>query len=57
MTKFWNPYPVCALLTAEGVVLREIAPGIDLEKDVLSQMDFRPIIKDVKLMDASLFKE
>jgi len=48
---------VCALLTAEGVVLREIAPGIDLEKDVLSQMDFRPIIKDVKLMDASLFKE
>jgi len=44
-------------LTAEGVVLREIAPGIDLEKDVLAQMDFRPIIKDIKLMDASLFAE
>ena len=44
-------------LTAEGVALREIAPGIDLEKDVLSQMDFRPIIEDVKLMDASLFAQ
>ena len=44
-------------LTDQGVVLIEIAPGIDLEKDVLAQMDFKPIIGDVKLMDARLFNE
>lgn len=31
-------------LTAEGVMLTEIAPGIDLQKDVLAMMDFMPII-------------
>ena len=44
-------------LTEEGVVLTEIAPGIDLQKDVLDQMNFAPIIKDLKLMDARLFNE
>ncbi len=45
-------------LVPEGVMLTEIAPGIDLEKDVLAQMGFRPIIsKDLKTMDADLFKE
>lgn len=44
-------------LTSEGVVLLEIAPGIDLEKDVLSQMDFAPIIKDIKLMDERIFRD
>lgn len=44
-------------LTDKGVALIEIAPGIDLEKDVLAQMDFKPIIGDVKLMDARLFNE
>ena len=29
-------------LTREGLELTEIAPGIDLEKDILSQMPFRP---------------
>ena len=43
-------------LTTNGMVLTEIAPGIDLEKDVLSQMAFKPIIsEDLTLMDASLF--
>ncbi len=42
-------------LTGEGVALIEIAPGVDLEKDVLAQMDFAPIIGDVKLMDERLF--
>src|SRR5690606_26078704 len=32
-------------LTAEGPVLIEIAPGIDLEKDVMQQMDFRPAVR------------
>ncbi len=45
-------------LTPEGVMLTEIAPGLDMEKDVLSQMEYRPLIAPkVKLMDARLFKE
>lgn len=39
------------------VVLTEIAPGIDLEKDVLEQMDFTPVIADdLKTMDEELFR-
>jgi propionate CoA-transferase len=42
---------------ADGMLLREIAPGIDLERDVFAQMDFRPLIpRDLKLMDAALFR-
>ncbi len=45
-------------LTEEGVKLIEIAPGVDLEKDVLAQMDFKPIIDgEVKLMDSRIFCE
>ena len=44
-------------LTPEGVELTEIAPGVDLEKDILAHMGFKPIIKDVKLMDERLFRE
>ena len=44
-------------LTDKGVALIEIAPGIDLNKDVLAQMDFVPIMGDVKQMDARLFNE
>ncbi len=43
-------------LTAEGVALREIAPGVDLEKDILALMDFRPIIDEVRLMDERIFR-
>ena len=34
----------------------EIAPGIDLERDVLAHMDFVPLMRDVKVMDAALFQ-
>ena len=45
-------------LTKEGLMLIEIAPGVDLEKDVLSHMDFKPLIsKNLKLMDEFLFRE
>lgn len=45
-------------LTADGLMLIEIAPGVDLEKDILDHMDFSPIIsKDLKLMDECLFHE
>ena len=45
-------------LTEQGMELIEIAPGIDLEKDVLNLMEFKPIIsKDLKLMDERIFRE
>ena len=44
-------------LTEKGVALTEIAPGIDLQKDILEQMDFVPIMDQVKQMDARLFCE
>ncbi|MGI6498203.1 MAG: acyl CoA:acetate/3-ketoacid CoA transferase [Oscillospiraceae bacterium] len=44
-------------LTPEGVELKEIAPGIDLQTQVLDLMDFKPIMKDVKLMDQKIFKD
>ncbi|MDT8900592.1 acyl CoA:acetate/3-ketoacid CoA transferase [Anaeroselena agilis] len=44
-------------LTAQGMTLIEVAPGIDLEKDVLAQMDFKPIISpNLKTMDERIFK-
>lgn len=42
-------------LTADGLELIEIAPGIDLERDVLAHLDFRPLIRDVKPMPAEIF--
>ncbi len=43
-------------LTDAGLELIEIAPGIDLERDILGQMAFRPAIAPaLKLMDARLF--
>jgi propionate CoA-transferase len=45
-------------LTAEGMELIEIAPGMDLQKDILDQMGFKPIIKGApKLMDARIFRD
>lgn len=45
-------------LCAEGIELIEIAPGIDLERDVLAQMDFTPVMRQQpKLMDARIFRE
>ena len=42
-----------------GLKLIEIAPGIDLQKDVLDQMEFMPIIPEggPKLMPAEIFQE
>jgi propionate CoA-transferase len=41
---------------AAGIELIEIAPGVELERDILSQMDFRPRITDnLKEMDRRLF--
>lgn len=44
-------------LKENGITLTEIAPGIDLEKDILTQMDFTPLISEkLKLMDLRIFK-
>ncbi|MGZ9057644.1 MAG: acyl CoA:acetate/3-ketoacid CoA transferase, partial [Burkholderiaceae bacterium] len=47
----------CVLrLGADGLELTEIAPGIDIERDILARMDFKPIIRrDPVLMDAAIF--
>ena len=44
-------------LRADGLHLTEIAPGIDLEKDVLAQMEFRPKMETPpKHMDERIFR-
>ena len=44
-------------LTAEGLELMEVAPGIDIERDVVSKMGFRPrLAASVKVMDQRLFE-
>lgn len=46
-------------VTPEGLFLEEIAPGIDLERDILAQMDFPPvgIREPLRQMDPALFEE
>lgn len=42
----------------DGLELIEIAPGVDLKRDVLAQMDFAPrVAANLKLMDESLFSD
>jgi propionate CoA-transferase len=43
-------------LREDGLELVEIAPGIDLQADVLAHMDFAPIVRDVRTMDPGLFE-
>ena len=49
----------CVLRMLGGrLTVTEIAPGIDLQRDILSQMDFEPAVSDeLKLMDPGLFCE
>ncbi len=42
-------------LTAEGLELTEVAPGIDIERDILAHMAFKPIIRRPLPMDRRLF--
>ncbi|MBF0500680.1 MAG: acyl CoA:acetate/3-ketoacid CoA transferase [Candidatus Riflebacteria bacterium] len=45
-------------LADDGMELIEIAPGIDLERDILAQMEFKPIIRGTpRLMDARIFND
>lgn len=42
--------------TAAGVKLAEVAPGIDIGRDILAHLAFRPIVSAPKPVDARLFK-
>ena len=42
-------------LTKEGLELIEVAPGVDIERDILPHMDFQPIINKPILMDRRIF--
>ncbi len=44
-------------LTPDGVELVEVAPGVDLERDVLSKMEFKPVLRHVEEMDRRIFCE
>ncbi|MFZ7128381.1 MAG: acyl CoA:acetate/3-ketoacid CoA transferase [Desulfobacterales bacterium] len=48
----------CVLqLTAKGMEVIEIAPGVELQKDVFDQMDFKPLVRDpLPQMDARIFR-
>ena len=43
-------------LSQEGMELIEVAPGIDVARDILGHMDFVPIVRDPALMDARIFR-
>lgn len=49
----------CVLqLTPEGLEVIEIAPGVDLHRDVLEQAEFPLTVSaDLKTMDAALFTD
>ena len=41
--------------THDGMELVEVAPGIDIERDILAHMDFKPIVRDPVPMDRRIF--
>jgi len=43
-------------LTPDGILLEEIAPGVDLRRDVLERMDFAPLLpRDPAIMPSECF--
>lgn len=46
------------VLTKKGLMLTEVAPGIDIEKDIFAHMEFKPeISEDLKTMDLRIFMD
>ena len=43
-------------LTAAGLELIEIAPGIELARDILQHMGFEPVVRRPRLMDERIFR-
>jgi len=44
-------------LSREGLELLEVAPGIDIERDILALMGFKPIVNSPRAMDTAIFSE
>jgi propionate CoA-transferase len=44
-------------LVETGLELIEAAPGIDIETQILSQIEFRPVIREVRPMPGALFRD
>jgi propionate CoA-transferase len=44
-------------LGARGLELIEVAPGIDVGRDILAQMEFEPIVEDPAPMDPCIFRD
>jgi propionate CoA-transferase len=42
-------------LTDAGLELTEVAPGIDIERDIIARMPFAPQVNEPVVMDASIF--
>ena len=42
--------------TTEGLELTEVAPGIDIERDILAKMAFKPIVTKRREMDGRIFR-
>lgn len=40
-----------------GLELTEVAPGINIDRDILAHMGFRPVVENVKPMDARIFQD
>ncbi|MDM0108416.1 CoA-transferase [Variovorax sp. J22R24] len=43
-------------LEPQGLQLIEVAPGIDIDRDILGHMEFRPAIGTVSTMDARIYR-
>jgi propionate CoA-transferase len=42
-------------LTRDGLELAEVAPGIDIERDIIAHMAFRPVVKTPAAMERAIF--
>jgi propionate CoA-transferase len=43
-------------LTADGLELTEVAPGVDVDRDILAHMDFQPVVRNPVPMDPRIFE-
>ena len=43
-------------LTLEGLELIEVAPGVDIKRDIIDKMAFEPIVRQPRLMDERIFQ-
>jgi propionate CoA-transferase len=42
-------------LAPNGLELTEVAPGIDIDRDILAHMDFEPVVREPQTMDRRIF--